>query len=92
MEFEWDDEKAEENLAKHGVSFPQATFAFLDRFAVEFLDDSEEYGEHRFALIGWTEEQLLTVVFTEREERIRIISARRATRYEQEYYISQKTF
>jgi len=92
LEFEWDDEKAEENLAKHGVSFPQATIAFQDRFAIEFLDESENYGEHRFILIGLTENQLLTVAFTERAERIRIISARRAKRYEQEYYNSQNIF
>jgi len=66
LEFEWDDEKAEQNLAQHGVSFPQATIAFQDRFAVEFLDDSEDYGEDRFKLIGSMGDELLTVAFTER--------------------------
>ncbi len=91
MEFEWDDEKAEQNLAQHGVSFPQATIAFQDRFAVEFLDDSEDYGEERFKLIGSMGDELLTVAFTERAERIRIISARRAMKDEKEYYNSQNT-
>lgn len=41
-EFEWDDDKAAENLRKHGVSFPQAVLAFRDRFATEDLDESED--------------------------------------------------
>jgi uncharacterized protein len=90
VEFEWDVEKAAENLRKHGVSFPQAVLSFRDLLALEFLDDRRNYGEARFVRIASSDEQVLTVVYTEREgDRIRIISARRATKDEQEYYYSQ---
>jgi uncharacterized protein len=90
-EFEWEDDKAAENLRKHGISFPQATLAFRDRFALEDLDESEDYGEYRFILIGMSCGQLLTIVFTERADpdRIRIISARTSTKSEEEDYYSQ---
>jgi uncharacterized DUF497 family protein len=89
--FEWDDAKAAENIRKHGISFAQATFAFRDRFAIEDLDESMDYGEDRFKLIGMSGKQLLTIVFTERvdPDRIRIISARRSTKDEEEDYHSQ---
>jgi len=60
---------------------------FKDPFAVEFADDREDYGETRFIVLGMAEGQVLVLVAnTEREERIRIISARRATQYEQDDY------
>jgi len=60
---------------------------FNDPFAIERLDDREDYGEDRFVMIGMAEGNvLLYVAYTEREERIRIISARRATHNEQEDY------
>lgn len=86
LDFEWDDGKDAENVRKHGVSFAQAALAFRDRFAVEWIDLREAYGEERIILLGRTGDQLLTVVYTERAERIRIISARRATTNEQDYY------
>jgi uncharacterized protein len=87
--FEWDEAKAAENYAKHGVSFETATKVFRDPFGVERLDDREDYGEERFVLIGVAEEIVLTIVYTERNDRIRIISARRATRREQDDYFSE---
>jgi uncharacterized protein len=84
--FEWDKTKAAENYAKHGVSFELATAVFNDPFAVELLDDREDYGEDRLILIGLAEGAVLTVVYTERGGRIRIISARQATRREQDDY------
>jgi uncharacterized DUF497 family protein len=84
--FEWDDDKAAENLRDHRMSFEQAAFAFNDPFAVEWIDERESYGEERCILLGMTNGQVLTVVYTERSERIRIISAWRATKYEQNYY------
>jgi uncharacterized DUF497 family protein len=84
--FEWDEAKAAENYVKHGVSFETAVKVFRDPFAVERLDDREDYGEERFILIGTAEEAVITVVYTERNGRFRIISARRATRHEQEDY------
>ena len=86
MDFEWDDAKAAENVRNHGVSFPQATQAFRDPFAIEWIDLREDYGEERIILLGMASGHLLTVVYTERAERIRIISARRATKYEQDLY------
>jgi uncharacterized DUF497 family protein len=85
-DFEWDEVKAAENYAKHGVSFEMATEVFKDPFAIERLDDREDYGEDRYVLIGMAEGALLTVVYTERHGVIRIISARRATRQEQDDY------
>ena len=63
-----------------------ATLVFKDPFATERLDDREDYGEDRFILIGIAEGAVLTVVHTERNGRIRIISARQATRHEQDDY------
>ena len=86
MEFEWDDIKAAENARKHGVSFAQAALAFGDPFAVEWIDLRETYAEERIILLGMSGTQVLTVAYTERAERIRIISARRATKNEQDLY------
>ena len=86
MDFEWDGAKAAENVRNHGVGFPRATRAFRDPFAIEWIDLREDYGEERIILLGVADDQLLTVVYTERAGRIRIISARRATRNEQDLY------
>ena len=92
MEFDWHDAKADANLQSHGVSFDLAMTVFRDPFAVERLDDREDYGEERFVIIGMAEGNVvLFVAYTEREERIRIISARRATQYEQDDYFRQST-
>lgn len=84
--FEWDEAKAADNYAKHGVSFELATRVFEDPFAMEFLDDRVDYGEERFVIIGIVDANVLYVAYTEREEKFRIISARRATRHEQKAY------
>jgi uncharacterized DUF497 family protein len=90
LEFGWDGAKAEANWRNHGVSFELATTIFKDPFAIERLDDREDYGESRFVTIGMAEGNLLLVVaYTERNERIRIISARRATQREQDDYFQQ---
>ena len=90
LEFEWHDAKAEANLQTHGVSFELATTVFQDVFAIERLDDREDYGEERLVMIGMAEGSVLMfVAYTEREERIRIISARRATQDEQDDYFQQ---
>jgi len=92
LDFEWHDAKAQANELAHGVSFELATTVFRDAFAVERIDDREDYGEKRFVIIGMAEgDILLAVAYTERGERIRIISARRATRYEQNDYFEQNT-
>ncbi len=90
--FEWHKAKAEANLRRHGVSFDLAKTAFKDPFAIERVDDRADYGEVRFVMIGMAEgSMLLFVAYTERKnsERIRIISARRATQYEQDDYFRQ---
>lgn len=90
MDFEWDDAKAKANWNTHGVSFELARTVFRDPFAIERLDDRENYSEERFIIIGMAEGQLiLFVAYTERQERIRIISARRATQREQDDYFKE---
>jgi uncharacterized protein len=77
-------------MRAHGVSFDLAKTVFKDPFAIERLDDRADYGEARFVMIGMAEGNiLLFVAYTEREQRIRIISARRATQYEQDDYFQQ---
>jgi uncharacterized DUF497 family protein len=86
LKFGWDKSKARSNHARHGVSFDLAKGVFKDPFAIEFLDDRQDYGEERSVIIGLVDGQLLYVAYVERDEVIRIISARRATKYEQEAY------
>jgi uncharacterized DUF497 family protein len=85
-EFEWDDAKAEANFRKHKVRFEHAAEACEDPYALIELDDSEDYGEDRFLLIGRAADGVLTVVYTERNGRFRIISAREASDYERRDY------
>jgi uncharacterized DUF497 family protein len=85
-DFEWDRTKAAADYKKHGVRFEHAVLAFEDPFALIELDDSEEYGEDRFLLTARAAGGIVVVVFTERKERIRIISAREATEYERRNY------
>ena len=89
--FEWDDHKAAHNYADHGVSFEAATKAFNDPFGIERWDDREAYGEDRFILIALAEATVLTVVYTERNGRSHLISARCATTREQDDYFTQST-
>ena len=92
LKFEWHNAKAEANLRLHGVSFELARTVFKDPFAIERLDDRADYGEERFVIVGMAEENiLLFVAYTERKnnESIRLISARRATQYEQDDYFQQ---
>lgn len=89
--FEWDTGKAATNWQRHGVAFDQAAKAIHDPFAVEVIDDREVYSEERVNLLGMCEGALLHVTYTERGERIRIISARRAERHEQDNYFRENT-
>jgi hypothetical protein len=89
-EFEWDASKAQSNLAKHLVSFAAARRVFDDAFALDRLDSGGLGGEVRYIASGIVNGVLLTVVYTERGVRTRIISARKATKHEQrEYYRNQ---
>lgn len=84
--FEWNNRKALTNLAKHGVSFETARKVFDDPFAVDIEDRSANYGEVRRRIVGVGNGLILTVIYTERSELIRIISARKATRAERKEY------
>jgi uncharacterized DUF497 family protein len=78
MEFEWDEEKAKLNEQKHGVTFDEAELAFQDENAVELFDELNSDEEIRYQIIALSSTRLLFVAFTVREEKIRIISARKA--------------
>lgn len=87
MEFEWDPAKAARNLVKHGVSFDEASTVFGDPLAGTILEPQHSGHEPRFITIGLSASQRLTIVaHAERDDRIRIISARRATRRERRKY------
>jgi uncharacterized DUF497 family protein len=89
VKFSWDPAKARSNLKKHGVSFEEAKSVFYDEFALQFYDD-ETSEEDRFLLLGLSNQsRILVVVHCERggeEEELRIISARKATSSERQYY------
>lgn len=84
--FEWDPVKAARNEADHGISFETARDAFKDPFALEWLDDRDDYGEDRYVIIGTVDGRLLYVAYTMRGDAIRIISARGAEPYERRQY------
>jgi uncharacterized protein len=88
-DFEWHVAKARSNYSKHGVPFEIAKRAFADPLMVEVLDDSEDYEEERYLVIGMVEGQLLSVVYTPRQGRFRLVSARRASKDEQDHYFTQ---
>lgn len=82
---EWDDKKDEINKEKHGISFLTAAYVFTDENRVELFDEDYSYYEDRHAVIGLVG-RLLFVVYTERWDVIRLISARVATKEEEEIY------
>jgi uncharacterized DUF497 family protein len=84
--FQWDDNKAAENYAAHGVRFEAAREVFKDPFALEWLDDREDYGEDRYIILGMVENRLLYVAYAMRGEKIRLISARGAEPHERRQY------
>jgi uncharacterized DUF497 family protein len=80
MKFEWDVTKAAENLEKHQVSFEEARSVFEDPLYVDFYDPDHSQDEHRYIIIGASNKgRVFTVSYTERNDTIRLISARRAT-------------
>jgi uncharacterized DUF497 family protein len=85
VEFEWDPAKAEENERQHGVAFEKAATVFGDPLARIFDDPEHSSDERREIIVGYSERQrLLLVSFTERAPKVRIISARPATRGERQ--------
>jgi len=88
-DFEWDNAKAAQNYAKHGVTFEAACDVFKDPFAIEEIDDRHDYGEERWTIIGAARGRLLFVAYTMRNDSVRIISARAAEPYEEREYHEQ---
>ncbi len=89
IDFEWDENKNKSNIKKHGVSFEEARSVFYDDRAVEFFDDTHSDNEDRFIMLGFSKKARLLVVchcLKESETKIRIISARPATKNESQYY------
>lgn len=89
MRFEWDDNKATSNFLKHGITFQEAVTVFADPYLLFTEDSQYSQGEEREWAIGEAENgSIVVVVFTMRSERIRIISARKATKRECHQYES----
>ena len=87
MDFEWDPGKAETNLRKHDVAFVEASTVFGDDLAITVPDPDHSDAEDRYITIGWsTFRRLLMVSHTDRDGKIRIISARELTRTERKDY------
>jgi len=88
VRFEWDERKRRSNLEKHGVDFSDLESLFASE-TVTVLDERVDYGEHRFITLGLLKGIVLTVAHTETDEVVRILSARKATRYEEESYFKE---
>jgi uncharacterized DUF497 family protein len=87
IEFEWDENKAEANLSKHGVSFDEAKTVFDDPLYIDFYDPDHSDDEDRYIIIGESQQRrLLIVSYTERDHKTRLINAREVTRKERENY------
>jgi hypothetical protein len=87
MEFEWDRNKAASNLKKHGISFPEAATVFGDPLSITFPDPEHSIDESRYITIGLSiNRKIIILAHADRENRIRIISTRLATRKERRFY------
>ena len=89
IRFKWNQSKSKLNLQKHGVSFEETQSVFYDDFAIEFFDNDHSGNEDRFILLGMSEKfRILVVCHCHKEEDsiIRIISARKATKKESQFY------
>jgi uncharacterized protein len=92
MRFEWDREKADSNLRKHGVSFEEAVSVFYDPLSTTFPDPDHSIGEIRLVTFGYSsQERLLVIAHSERGSQVRIISAREATTHERRRYETQNS-
>lgn len=91
MTYEWDEVKAQLNIAKHGVSFEEAVSVFGDEYGIVVFDEEHSSDEERFYLIGMSvKERILIVVHCQRDSDVmRIISARKATKKEKQQYREQ---
>jgi uncharacterized DUF497 family protein len=90
MQFDWDLDKAKRNINKHGVSFEEAKSVFDDPLFLVFVDHGHSLKEGRLIIIGESVQgNLLIVSYTERHQKVRLISARRATNKERKFYESE---
>jgi uncharacterized DUF497 family protein len=85
MELEWDEVKRRTNYAKHGLDFRDAEKVFQG-IALTAEDNRQDYGEKRFISLGLLEDMVVVVVYTERREKTRIISMRKANHREKQAY------
>jgi len=86
--FTWDEKKRKLNLAKHGVDFHDAATIF-DGPLVTVEDRREDYGERRYVALGFLADIVVSLTYTERGDRIRIISIRKALKHETRFFLSQ---
>ena len=87
LQFEWDEKKAQSNLRKHGISFEEATTAFGDTLSITIDDPLHSQDEDRLILIGLSDDlKTLVVVHVEKRDTVRIISARKASKKEKQFY------
>ncbi|MBE9193429.1 BrnT family toxin [Gloeocapsopsis crepidinum LEGE 06123] len=90
LRFEWDDQKAQLNIKKHGISFDEAATIFYDPHYLEDYDEAHSDQEDRFKIIGMSSNRrLLVATYIQRVDRIRMISSRLATKNERRIYESQ---
>ncbi len=88
MRFEWDENKRLANIRKHGFDFADVSSIFnSDTVTVE--DDRYNYGEQRFMTLAFLQGRIIAVVHTENDDLVRIISVRKASKYEQQIYFDQ---
>jgi hypothetical protein len=91
MEFEWDPDKAAENLNRHKVSFHEAATVFSDPLSMTFPDPDHSIAESRYITVGLSYTgRAIIVAHTDRDDRIRVISAREATRRERRFYEEER--
>jgi uncharacterized DUF497 family protein len=94
ISFSWDSRKNEANKKKHGISFEEAKTVFYDETAIRYFDPDHSEDEDRFLMVGLSQSLRILIVyhcFREKDSVIRIISARKATKSEEDTYWSERT-
>ena len=86
---EWDENKNQQNIKKHGISFQTAALVFADEERIEYLDKLHSQDEERYVVLGCVQ-GILYVVYTMRDEYARLISARMVTPYERKIYYGEE--
>ena len=86
MKFEFNAEKQAANLSKHGIDLQDAAYVFLDPHRLDAADNRKEYGEERRCVVGQVHSRIWVVIYTQRADAIRLISARKANEREKKRY------